>query len=163
VRREENVKQRYGTVAGKRLPWLLFALTIQWIGTAFAQTTIPTLELSSGIFCIEAEVAATPDSRDQGLMNRYLLPPSRGMLFIFPESHAHCMWMRDTHIPLSAAFIDDNGIIVNIADMQPDTSDYHCAAKSVRYVLEMYGGWFRRRGIGPGMRISGLGQAPPGL
>lgn len=140
----------------------LFCLMAQTVGAAGAQQSPPTLELNAGVYRIEAEYAETPESRDKGLMDRNSLPASRGMLFIFPEARRHCMWMRNTHIPLSVAFIDDEGIIVNFADMPPDTDDYYCAARPVRYALEMNGGWFKKRLISPGARISGIGQAPPG-
>jgi hypothetical protein len=95
-------------------------------------------------------------------MYRYSLPPNRGMLFIFPEAHAYCMWMKDTYIPLSVAFIDNKGRIVNIAEMQPGSRSYYCAAKSVRHVLEMNEGWYHRNRIGPGTRIRGIQKAPEG-
>ncbi len=129
---------------------------------AVATTRLPTLELMAGSYQIEAEIAATPELRRLGLMNRYVLPGNHGMLFVFPETYAHCMWMKDTKIPLSAAFIDEHGIIVNIAEMQPDTHDIHCSAAPVRYAIEMRSGWFRERGIVPGSRIKGLDRAPRG-
>jgi uncharacterized membrane protein (UPF0127 family) len=131
-------------------------------GMAGVQPAPHTLKLSAGVYRIEAEYAETPESRDKGLMDRYSLPPNHGMLFIFPEAHRHCMWMRNTHIPLSVAFIDDEGIIINIDDMQPDTENYYCATKPVRYALEMNSGWFAEKRMRPGARISGIGQAPLG-
>jgi hypothetical protein len=95
-------------------------------------------------------------------MKRRHLPANRGMLFVFPEVHRHCMWMQNTTIPLSVAFIEDNGTIVNIADMQPNTETYYCADRPVHYVLEMNKGWFSEKGLGPGDQISGLRRAPPG-
>lgn len=83
------------------------------------------------------------------------------MLFVFPEPRRHCMWMHNTQLPLSAAFLDDRGTIINIEDMQPFTDDNHCAARPVRYVLEMERGWFSRRGLAAGMQINGLEKAPP--
>ena len=129
---------------------------------AVATTRLPALELMAGSYQIEVEIAATPALRKLGLMNRYVLPDNHGMLFVFPETYAHCMWMKDTKIPLSAAFIDEHGIIVNIAEMQPDTDDNHCSVTPVRYVIEMRSGWFRERGIVPGSRIKGLNRAPSG-
>jgi uncharacterized membrane protein (UPF0127 family) len=134
-----------------------------WLAApADGQAAPRTIELSAGGSRIEAEYAETPESRDTGLMERHSLPANHGMLFIFPEAHRHCMWMLNTHIPLSVAFLDDEGVIVNIADMLPDTRDYHCADKPVRYALEMNRGWFEKKRIRPGARISGIGQAPPG-
>ncbi len=127
-----------------------------------AQGASPALKLRVGRHRIKAEVAATLEARDIGLMNKRSLPVDHGMLFVFPEAHRHCMWMRNTRIPLSVAFIDDRGAIVNIEDMQPNTDDYHCAAKPVRYALEMDRGWFKRRGLAAGVQIEGLEKAPRG-
>jgi uncharacterized protein len=139
----------------------LFALAMT-CNMAIAKTGIPTMQLAAGMHQIEAEIAATPALRHLGLMNRDSLSDNCGMLFVFPEVRTHCMWMQNTLIPLSAAFINEQGVIVNIADMQPNTSDYHCAAVSVRYVLEMRSGWFREKGIAQGTRIEGLDKAPIG-
>jgi uncharacterized protein len=120
------------------------------------------LQLKAGQHLITAELAATPDSRDRGLMRRKSLAADRGMLFIFPEAHRHCMWMKNTDLPLSVAFIADNGTIINIADMKPQTEDYHCADRPVRYALEMNAGWFGKKGLGPGAVITGIEKAPGG-
>lgn len=117
--------------------------------------------MAAGIHVIVAEIADTDESRDVGLMHRTSLDANQGMLFVFPEAHRHCMWMHDTTIPLSAAFLDDKGVVVNIDDMKPMTDDYHCAARPVRFVLEMNGGWFSQKGISRGANISGLGEANP--
>ena len=89
-------------------------------------------------------------------MFRRELPDRQGMLFVFPEHAKHCMWMRNTFLPLSVAFLSDDGRIVNIERMEPQTETPHCAAQPVRYALEMNRGWFGKRGLGQGMRISGL-------
>ena len=127
-----------------------------------AQNTPSMILLNVGTHQIEAEVAATPVTRDKGLMNRPLLPANRGMLFIFPEERAYCIWMRNTIIPLSVAFIDSNGIIVNIAQMPPGTDDYYCADRPVRYALEMNYIWFRNKGVTPGTRIKDIHKSPHG-
>jgi len=127
-----------------------------------AQSAPPMIRLHAGSHPIEAEVAATPVTRDKGLMNRPLLPANRGMLFIFPKERTHCMWMRNTTIPLSVAFIDSRGTIVNIAEMPPATDDYYCSDKPVRYALEMNQGWFRDKGVAPGTRIRDIDKSPPG-
>jgi uncharacterized membrane protein (UPF0127 family) len=103
---------------------------------------------------IRAEVAADPGSRATGLMFRQSLGPNQGMLFVFGERAMHCFWMRNTLIPLSIAFLDDSGRIVNIADMAPQTEDSHCPAAPVRYALEMEKGWFERRGIAAGSQLA---------
>jgi uncharacterized protein len=144
---------------------VLFLATVVFVAqnqVAFSQMDSPKLKLSIGGQKIEAEVAATPDARDQGLMSRNRLPDNHGMLFVFPEEHAYCMWMQNTHIPLSVAFINNKGMIVNIANMKPDTRDFHCASKPIRYALEMNGGWFGRKKIAPGKFVNGIEKAPAG-
>ena len=129
-------------------------------GTAAAES-LPVLELSAGIHRVEAEVAATQATRMTGLMQRRAMPQQRGMLFVFDESRQHCMWMKNTYIPLSVAFLDDAGTIVNIEDMQPHTEDAHCAKRPVRFALEMNKGWFAQRGIKPGAKLRGLDKLAP--
>jgi uncharacterized membrane protein (UPF0127 family) len=122
---------------------------------------LPTLKLTAGIHLITAEVANTFDSRARGLMYRKSLGPNQGMLFVFPEVTVHCMWMKNTFVPLSVAFMDEQGAIVSIHDMQPQTEDSHCAARPARFALEMAQGWFAQKGVRPGARIGGIDQAPP--
>ncbi len=121
---------------------------------AFAQH--PLAQLNAGMHLIRAEVVSDPGTRAQGLMYRKGMPQNAGMLFIFDEAEVHCMWMKNTLIPLSVAFIDDRGAIVNIADMEPQTEASHCAAQPVRYALEMNRGWFAARGVKPGSRLGGI-------
>ena len=104
---------------------------------------------------IRAEVARTHDERSTGLMHRKDLGSHEGMLFVFDEPAKQCFWMKNTLIPLAAAFIDDDGRIVNVSEMKPQTLDAHCSAKPVRYVLEMNAGWFDKRGFKPGARLEG--------
>jgi len=127
------------------------------LGPALAQQPeLPTTTLNAGIHLILAEVAGTPATRSLGLMRRKVMAQGAGMLFLFDESAAHCMWMKNTLIPLSVAFIDERGDIVNIADMQPLDETSHCASRPVRYALEMNQGWFKKRGISSGALIQGL-------
>jgi uncharacterized membrane protein (UPF0127 family) len=123
--------------------------------------SLPTVELSAGIHLIHAELANNELSRVRGLMNRPVLEPNHGMLFVFDDSGQHCMWMRNTLVPLSVAFIRDDGSIVNIEEMKPQTDDSHCAGQPTRYALEMSGEWFSRHGIRPGSVIKGVSQATP--
>ncbi|HEX5391754.1 MAG TPA: DUF192 domain-containing protein, partial [Rhodocyclaceae bacterium] len=116
--------------------------------------------LSMGIHRIEAEVAATQDLRMQGLMFRQTMADNHGMLFVFPDAQRHCMWMRNTLLPLSVAFLDEQGHIINVEDMQPRTENNHCAAKPARYALEMNLGWFKRKGMNAGAPLSGVERAP---
>ncbi|HYO28229.1 MAG TPA: DUF192 domain-containing protein [Azonexus sp.] len=136
----------------------LFGLALS--ASVWAQNSMPVMELSAGFHRIEAEVAASDQNRQVGLMNRKAMPQQRGMLFVFMQNTTHCMWMRNTLIPLSVAFIDDEGYIINIEDMQPQTEDNHCARQPARYALEMNLGWFAQRGIKPGVKLGGLDKAP---
>ena len=129
-------------------------------GAAWAQAAMPMMELTAGFHRIEAEVAATDQNRQYGLMDRKAMPPQHGMLFVFNHENTHCMWMRNTLLPLSVAFMDASGAIINIEDMQPQTEDNHCARRPARFALEMNLGWFAQRGIKPGMKIGGLDKAP---
>jgi len=128
------------------------------VATAFAQ--LPTVELSAGIHLIRAEVAYTFETRAQGLMFRKSLGPNEGMFFVFPRAEIHCMWMKNTLIPLSVAFLDEKGKVVSISDMQPQTETSHCAAAPAKFALEMSHGWFAAKGIRAGATILGLDRAP---
>jgi len=119
------------------------------------------LELSAGIHRIRADVANTDESRQEGLMYRKSMLVNNGMLFVFDQTAQHCMWMRNTLIPLSVAFLDGRGRIINVEEMLPQTENNHCAAKPARYALEMNAGWFRSRGLGAGTPIDGIDKAPP--
>lgn len=141
----------------KRLLPLIFAL---YFAPVSAQAAMPQVELTIHKHALSAEVASNDADRMQGLMHRRMLPENRGMLFVFQNLAYHGMWMMNTYVPLSVAFIDDAGIIINIEDMQPHTRDSHSAKKPARYALEMNLGWFHKRGIKPGMKIEGLEKAP---
>ena len=119
------------------------------------------MRLSAGMHVIRAEVANNFDTRGRGLMFRESLGPNQGMLFVFEDAAPHCMWMKNTLIPLSVAFIAADGTIVNIADMKPKDESTHCARQAVPYALEMDRGWFASRGIKAGQKIAGLDKAPP--
>jgi uncharacterized protein len=133
----------------------LLLVMILTAAPALAQR-LPVVQLSAGIHLIRAEVVADDGARAQGLMHRKHLAPNAGMLFIFDEHAIHCMWMRNTLIPLSVAYLDGRGAIVNIEDMEPQTDASHCAAQPVKYALEMNRGWFAARGITPGSRLRGI-------
>ncbi len=120
---------------------------------------LPRLALSAGIHRIQAEIADTPQTRQRGLMMREKLGPNEGMLFVFEDAAVHCFWMKNTPLPLSIAFLADDGTVVNIADMAPRSETTHCPARAVRFALEMEQGWFRHKGIEAGQRLRGL----PGL
>ena len=94
-------------------------------GLAQAQSALPVIPLTAGMYAIQAEVAGTPEARERGLMYRKSMPANAGMLFVFEEKAGHCFWMRNTNLPLSIAFLADDGSIVNIEDMKPQTEDNH--------------------------------------
>ena len=133
---------------------LAFATTATWSRES-PQLNLPRVTLKAGMHLIQAQVAATPEQRATWLMHRTEMPTNEGMLFVFEQPAGQCFWMKNTLLPLTAAFVADDGTIVNLADMQPQSLDSHCSAKPVRYVLEMHQGWFAKRGIGPGFRLGG--------
>jgi len=129
--------------------------------TAYAQERmlLPTTTLTLHQRNILVEVAATEASRNLGLMFRQSLPPDQGMLFVFDAPTAACFWMKNTLIPLSIAFIDETGKIINILDMQPHSLDNHCPADPMRYAVEMPQGWFQQAGVSAGDTIKGIPAA----
>ena len=127
-------------------------------GAAAAQDApqrLPAIRLTAGFHVIEAELARTPDQRQIGLMHRSALPPNGGMLFAFEQPAQQCFWMKNTLLPLSIAFLADDGSVVNIEDMKPQTLDSHCSRQPVRFALEMSQGWFAKRGIKAGAKLGG--------
>lgn len=140
---------------------IVAALVLLWSMLLPAWAQMPKIELGIGIYRIDAEVAHTEPMRQKGLMHRMEMAQQQGMLFVFPEAQPYCMWMRNTFIPLSVAFLDDAGRILNIEDMAPQTESNHCAVKPARYALEMNKGWFAARNLKPGQLLRGLDKAPP--
>jgi uncharacterized membrane protein (UPF0127 family) len=142
----------------KQLSCLLTVITLLAPSIALAQLNVglPTIELKAGMYGIQAELADTPKAREVGLMNRTSMPINSGMLFVFEQKAGHCFWMNNTKIPLSIAFIGDDGKIVNIEEMQANTTNDHCSKAAVRYALEMNKQWFSERVIVPGNVITGL-------
>ena len=126
-----------------------------------ASAELPVIQLKAGMHLVRAEVAADFTDRMQGLLHRDSLAPNAGMLFVFDENATHCMWMKNTLIPLSVAFIDERGTIVNIADMEPHSEQSHCASAPALFALEMTRGWFAQRGIKPGTKLGGLERFTP--
>ena len=117
--------------------------------------SLASVQLTAGFHLIRAEVAQRPHERAIGLMHRPSMPANDGMLFVFESAEQQCFWMKNTLIPLSIAFLADDGRIVNVEEMKPQSLDSHCSAKPVRYALEMNAGWFAKRGLKPGGRITG--------
>jgi uncharacterized membrane protein (UPF0127 family) len=142
-------------------PFLRFALTaLAGMATAYAlaqepQLNLPRVKLTAGFHQIDAQVAGTPQQRATGLMWRRDMPQHEGMLFVFEQAAVQCFWMMNTPSPLTAAFLSDDGTIVNLADMQPLSTQSHCSRRPVRFVLEMNQGWFEKKGLRAGARLTG--------
>ena len=119
------------------------------------QLDLPRTKLSAGMYLIDTQVASTATQRATGLMFRTSMPPGEGMLFMFDTPAEQCFWMKNTLLPLTAAFVADDGTIVNLVDMKPQSTDSHCSQKPVRYVLEMNQGWFEKKGIKAGAKLGG--------
>lgn len=137
-------------------------LAVGCLSTASAQTSqvrkFATTQLNIGIHLIKAEVAQSEAEREQGLMFREKMGDNEGMLFLFGQPAGVCMWMKNTLIPLSVAFMDEKGVIINIEEMKEQTLDSHCAKRAAVYALEMNKGWFKQKNIKPGTKIEGLPQ-----
>ncbi|MDP2371179.1 DUF192 domain-containing protein [Rhodoferax sp.] len=149
----------------KNLQFRTLTVLTLLFGVAHAQSgpqlDLPRVTLSAGIHQVDAQVAQTPEQRATGLMFRGEMPQGEGMLFVFEQASAQCFWMKNTLLPLTAAFVTDDGTIVNLADMKPQTSDSHCSSKPVRFVLEMNKGWFAKKGIKAGSRLRGAPFGTP--
>ena len=148
---------------GRRLlPFALLAACGVWAQEG-PQLNLQRVKLSAGMHQIDAQVAQTPQERTIGLMHRKEMPTHEGMLFVFERAGVQCFWMKNTLLPLTAAFVADDGTIVNLADMKPQTTDSHCSTQPVRYVLEMNQGWFAKRHIAAGTQLRGqpFGNARP--
>jgi uncharacterized membrane protein (UPF0127 family) len=148
------------SITNLRRAAILFCLSLAGIAPAGAQLL---MELSIGPYRVETEIANSEESRQLGLMHRKKMAQNHGMLFVFNQPEQYCMWMKNTLIPLAVAFIDQDGIIVDIEEMRPQTEDIHCSSKAVKFALEMNSGWFKNRGIEPGSRIGGIDHAPQAM
>ena len=143
------------------IAWLCWAALCVLLGaTPAAQAQdapqqLPAITLTAGMHRISAEVARTPEQRAIGLMHRKTMPSHAGMLFVFDQPEPLCFWMKNTLIPLSIAFLQDDGTILNIEEMRPMTLESHCSSRPARLALEMNAGWFAKRGLKPGDRIGG--------
>jgi uncharacterized protein len=142
------------------IAFLITALVLALPSTARADPLF-TYPLKIKGHAIRVEVANTPQTRQTGLMFRNNLSESQGMVFVYEAEDRHAMWMKNTLIPLSVAFIDRHGRIINIEDMEPQTEDTHMAAAPAAYSLEMNQGWFKKRGIKKGDLVQGLDRLPP--
>ena len=133
----------------------LLAVTATLAAAQDGPQRLPAITLNAGMHLIQAEIAQTPEQRSTGLMFRSAMGTNEGMLFAFEEPGQQCFWMKNTLLPLSVAFVADDGSVVNIESMKPQTLDSHCSKKPVRFVLEMNEGWFAKRGIKPGFKLTG--------
>jgi uncharacterized protein len=152
-----NTLSTFSTARSLRL---LFSLLMLFESTQAAAQSGPQLQLqrvklTAGMHLLDVQLAQTPEQRQIGLMFRKEMPQHEGMLFVFDQAATQCFWMRNTLIPLTAAFVADDGTIVNLVDMKPQSDDSHCSTQAVRYVLEMNLGWFAKRQIKAGYRLGG--------
>lgn len=138
------------------------AITLLGLSTSLAvfsqthndpQMNLPRVKISAGMYLIDTQIARTNEQRQIGLMHRPSMPQAEGMLFVFDEPATQCFWMKNTLLPLTAAFVADDGRIVNLADMKPQTTDSHCSTEPVRFVLEMNQGWFDKKGLKAGVKL----------
>ena len=137
------------------LLWLIWFAAAPALAAEQPQLNLPRSRIQAGMYQIDAQLAVTPGQREIGLMYRSEMPQHEGMLFVFEQPADQCFWMKNTILPLTAAFVADDGTIVNLADMKPQTTDSHCSAKPVRFVLEMNQGWFAKKAIKAGYKLSG--------
>jgi len=138
---------------------LLVTLSVVLPVTA-AGAGLPTRTLTIGGHRLTVEIAATPEQRATGLMNRFSLQTDHGMLFVFEAPQPLSFWMKDTYVPLSIAFVDTRGRIVNIEDMRPQDESPHFSKGLALYAIEMRQGWFAAKGIGAGDLVEGIDAAP---
>lgn len=129
------------------------------LSVAQVNKELPIVELTIRNARLKAEIAADANTRTVGLMNRFSLKPDHGMLFVFAQSEPLAFWMKNTFVPLSIAYIDSKGVIVNIMDMKPQDESTHPSAGSAMFALEMKQGWFKERGIVAGDKVNGLDKA----
>ncbi|KHO64159.1 MULTISPECIES: DUF192 domain-containing protein [Pseudomonas] len=133
---------------------LLLISLLSCAGMALTEPRL--LALSVGGHALHAEYVFTAEDRQRGLMGRTELAESAGMLFRFPQLKTQCLWMKNTPLPLSAAFLDEAGRIINLVDLHPHDLTVKCSSAPARYALEVNQGWFNQRGIVPGLPFAGL-------
>ncbi len=151
------VAARAPRAAAPRLAGAFLAAALLAAATpARAEAPLPVVAVKVAGHALRVEVAATVEQRMKGLMFRQKLGANDGMLFVFEDPGYHSMWMKNTPLPLSVAFVDGEGRILNILDMEPHTLDQHAAAGPARYAIETNKGWFAQRRIKPGDRVTGL-------
>ncbi|MCH8553016.1 MAG: DUF192 domain-containing protein [Natronospirillum sp.] len=117
---------------------------------------LPVIQLQIDDYPLSTELAVTPDERSLGLMHRETLPDDAAMLFVYSAPASRCFWMRNTLIPLTVAFLAEDGRVLQLADMEPLSEEIHCSDLPVRFALEVNQGWFEQRSLGVGDRVQGL-------
>ncbi|MBC7941057.1 MAG: DUF192 domain-containing protein [Chitinophagaceae bacterium] len=141
------------------LRFAVWAIVVSMAAPAAAQQgpqpTLESVSLTAGMHVIRAEQAVSPAQQAVGMMGRTEMGANDGMLFVNADSSVRCFWMKNTLIPLTIAFVAEDGTIVNLADMQPRSEQSHCSVQPVRYALEMRQGWFAKRGLKAGSRLRG--------
>ena len=151
-----HLPSRFKKILGSLLLAVMsFYTSAQAIAQGSPQTNLPRANLSAGMHLIQVQLAQNFEQRQIGLMWRKEMPQNEGMLFIFEQPAEQCFWMRNTLLPLTAAFVADDGTIVNLVDMKPMSDDSHCSKKPVRFVLEMNQAWFAKRNIQAGFKLTG--------
>lgn len=150
-----NMQPRVRRVSGVMAAATMLLLPGWTAAQQAPQLNLQRAKLNAGMHVIDAQVALTPQEREIGLMLRKEMAQHEGMLFVFEQAAEQCFWMKNTLLPLTAAFVANDGTIVNTEDMKPQTTDSHCSAKPVRFVLEMNKGWFAKKGIQPGSKLAG--------
>lgn len=139
--------------------WLAIGLSLVAVAPALADPLL-TYPLRIRGHAVRAEVANTEESRRTGLMFRRSMPDDNGMVFTYEHPGIQSMWMKNTLMPLSVAFIGRDGRILNIEDMQPQTLDAHSSDGEAWWSLEMNQGWFAKHGVGKGDKVEGLAAIP---
>jgi hypothetical protein len=134
----------------------LLSLLLLGVSSTGGAADLPTRTLIVREQKFVVEVAATPETRATGLMHRFSLRPDHGMLFVFEAPQPLAFYMRNTYIPLSIAFLDARGRIINIEDMQPKDESTHWSKGMAMYAIEMRQGWFAAKGIGAGDVVEGI-------
>src|SRR3954470_17273586 len=140
----------------RQLPALFFFAALAIAFAARADATFGSAHLKVAGHPLKVEVAADEPALQQGLMFRKKLGAEEGMLFLFGERAYHSMWMKNTLIPLSVAFLDADGNILNILDMEPQTLDTHTSAGPAVYAIETNKGWFAAKKVKAGDKVTGL-------
>ena len=139
-----------------RLPFVAAVAILFAIPFSASAAELPTKSLTIRDQKLTVEVAATPETRATGLMNRFSLRTDHGMLFVFEAPQPLAFYMKNTYIPLSIAFVDARGRITNIEDMRPQDESTHWSKGVALYAIEMRQGWFAAKGIGVGDVVEGL-------